>query len=130
MASMVDRDYVMRLVKQLLELIARAMKLKTEGKHGEALELLESASMLLLGVDFRTLVLVDTASGAELLKEVTRIRAFAQLLEAMGEVEVARGNARAALGRQRHAAEMYAEVLKRKPADAEAQAAVGRLLRG
>ena len=127
MASMVDRESVTRLVKQLLELIARALKLKAENKHGEALEVLESGSLLLLGVDFRTLVLVDSASGAELLKEVTRIRGFAQLLEAMAEVEASRGNARQALGRQRHAAELYAEVLKRRPDDAEAKAALERL---
>jgi hypothetical protein len=127
MASMVDRDSVTRLVKQLLELIARALTLKADNKHGEALEVLESGSLLLLGVDFRTLVLVDSTSGAELLKEVTRIRGFAQLLEAMAEVEASRGNTRQALGRQRHAVELYAEVLKRRPADAEAQAALERL---
>ncbi len=117
----------MRIVKQLAELLARALRLKREQKFDEAAQTLEGGCGDLLGFDFGALALVDSASCASLLSEPARIRTFAQLLEELAGVHGAAGDEAKARARARHAREMYGEVLKRKPDDAEALAGLERL---
>ncbi len=73
---------MMRMVKQLVELIARALKLGTQ-KKDEAVALLESGALTLLGIEFRTLSLVDSSSAADLLGSPTKILVFAKLLKTL-----------------------------------------------
>ncbi len=73
--AIVERDFIMRLVKQLAELLARAMKLKAAKRDDEAIEVIEvieSGCLSLLGIDWKTLAWVDSASAAQLLKEPAR----------------------------------------------------------
>lgn len=127
--AQVDRDFVMRIVRQLAELLARALKLKREKKFDEAAQTIEGGCGDLLGFDFGALALVDSASSAQLLAEPARIRAFARLLEELAEVHRAAGDVAKARARGKHAAEMYGEVLKRKAGDPESTEALERLLR-
>ncbi|MBL8953791.1 MAG: hypothetical protein JNK82_23650 [Myxococcaceae bacterium] len=122
-----DRDFVMRAVKQLAELLARALKLKCDEKYDEAAQTLEGGAGDLLGLDFGALALVDSASGAQLLGDVQRIRTFAQLLEELSAVHRAAGDEAKARARARHAHEMYGEALRRKADDAESAAGRERL---
>ncbi len=100
--GLVDRDFLMRLVKQLAEVIARAMKLKLAKKNEEAAEVIEAGCLTLLGIDWQTLAWVDSKSAAQLLKEPARIHAFATLLEHHGLVSEDPS-------KFRHALEMYRE---------------------
>ena len=99
----------MRLVKQLAEVLARAMKLKLAKKDQEAAEVIESGCLSLLGIDWKTLAWVDSASAAQLLKEPARIRAFAALLEKRAEFHAQSGEAAEARSKYQHAFEMYRE---------------------
>jgi hypothetical protein len=125
--ALVERDFVMRIVKQLAELLARALKLKREQRYDEAAQTLEGGCADLLGLDFAALALVDSASCAQLLGEPLRIRTFAALLEELAEVHRLDGDEAKARARSRHAFEMYCEVLARKSDDAESLAGLERL---
>ena len=107
--GIVERDFIMRLVKQLAEVLARAMKLKGLKKDDEAAEVIESGCLSLLGIDWKTLAWVDSASAAQLLKEPARIRAFAALLEARAQLHADAGEAAEARSKFQHAFEMYRE---------------------
>jgi hypothetical protein len=125
--GLVERDYVMRMVQQLAELLARLLKLKSAKRYDEATEVLESGCASLLGIDFKTLALVDSPSAASLLSEPMRIRTFARLLEELADLSHESGSEARSLARAGHALEMYLEVLARKADDAEARAGVERL---
>ena len=101
-----ERDYVMRLVKQLAEFIARALKLANAAKPEEALATLRAACGQALGMEYEVLSMLDAKSAVELLGEKARVTAFIQLVEAMGDVD-ARGNEpMRALTRYQHALEL------------------------
>ena len=125
--GLVERDYVMRIVKQLVELLARALKLKTQKRYDEAAQTVEGGCGELLGVEFDTLALVDSASAAQLLGTFVRIRTFARLLEELSGIHRLDDDESHARTRARHAMEMYLEALARKADDAEALAGVERL---
>ncbi len=107
--GIVERDFIMRSVKQMAELLARAMKLKAAKKDEEAAEVLESGCLSLLGIDWKTLAWVDSASAAQLLKEPSKIRVFAQLLEQRGQFHAESGETDPARSKFQHAFEMYRE---------------------
>ena len=125
--SFVERDYVMRVVKQLGELLIRVFRLKSEKRFDEAAQAIEGGCLELLGLEFDVLALVDSASCAGLLNEPLRIRTFARLLEELADVHLADGDEERSRSRSRHAYELYCEVLERKPDDAEALAGIKRL---
>lgn len=125
---LVERDFVMRLIKQLVELIARVLNLAKAKKADEAQAVLEAGCLSLLGMDFHTLALVDSASAADLLQQPYRVVAFARLLGAQAEIERARGAEDLAHSHDQHALELVLEALRRSPSHAEALS-LGRELR-
>jgi hypothetical protein len=82
-----ERDYVLRLAKQLAEAVARALKLSREAKPGEAASSLVEACSSTLGIEHRVLSMLDARSAVELLGEPERVAAYVQLVEAMADVE-------------------------------------------
>lgn len=75
----------MRLTKQLAEAIARALKLRSEGREEESKQSLTDVCAQVLGVEHRVLNMLDAASAVALLGEKSRVEAYAQLLDAMGD---------------------------------------------
>src|SRR5688572_8587883 len=116
----VERDWVMRVVQQLAELLARALKLKGLKRYDEAATVIEAGCLTVLGLEFKTLTLVDSKSGAELLADLPRIRTFARLLEELSGVHREAGEIAPSRSHARHALEMYLEVLARHGEDEEA----------
>ena len=110
-----ERDYVMRLVKQLAEMIARALKLASTAQHEEALATLRAACGQALGMEYEVLSMLDAKSAVELLGQPERVLAFIQLVEAMGDVDARSGEWLRALTRYQHALEL-AEVLGNREA--------------
>lgn len=117
------KDWVMRQVKQLADFIARALRLALAQKQPEAVALLRTAGLELLGMELSSLEWVDAASAVDLLRSTERGLTFARLLEALAEVE----GGDAGRSRRRHALEVAAEVLRRAPGHAEARALLARL---
>lgn len=126
-SSLFERDFLMRAVKQMVELLARALKLGT-AKKDEAAALLESGALTLLGIEFRTLSLVDSSSAADLLGTAPRIFIFAKLLDGMRQVAEAANDVPEARTRAQHACEMVLELLKRYPKHEEAKVLLAQLV--
>lgn len=100
----------MRLVKQLAEAIARALKLASTAKHEEALATLRAACGQALGMEYEVLSMLDAKSAVELLGQPERVLAFIQLVEAMGDVDSRAGESLRALTRYQHALELAEEL--------------------
>ena len=113
-----ERDYVMRLVKQLAEFIARALKLASAAKPEEALSTLQAACGEALGMEYEVLSMLDAKTAVELLGEAPRVLAFIRLVEAMGDVDARVGEPLRALTRYQHALEL-AEALGAQPESEE-----------
>jgi len=96
MSPVVEKDWVMRLAKQLGQVLARILRLLGEEKKDQAMDELERACGELLGIDYGPLAMVDSASAAALLREGPRIEAFARLLYEMAKVHALRGDEAAA----------------------------------
>lgn len=120
-----ERDWILRVAKQLAELIARAMRLGQERREGEGQAILQGACGELFGVEYRILSMVDGASAVDLLGEPSRGLAFAQLLEAMAKLEHEPLRREARL---RHALEVVQAVRAKAPASTEASSLEARLL--
>ena len=101
-----ERDYVMRLVKQLAEFVARLLKLASAAKPEEALSMLRAGCSQALGMEYEVLSMLDAKSAVELLGEPARVIAFIQLIEAMGDVDARSGEPMRALTRYQHALEL------------------------
>lgn len=119
-----ERDWILRMAKQLAFFIARALKLGQERKHEEAIESLQGACVELFGIEFRVLAMVDARSAVELLGEPARALAFAELLEALGAVEA---DAARREGHLWHALEIVDQVRARSPQHPEAADLEARL---
>lgn len=62
-----ERDYVMRLIKQLAEFIARVLEVASTQQADEALATLRAACGQALGMEYEVLSMLDAKSAIELL---------------------------------------------------------------
>lgn len=117
-----ERDWVMRVVQQLAQFIARALKLADASKREEALEVLREGCAGQLGMEYDVLAMLDAAAAVDLLADPSRAVAFAQLVEAMAEVEARCREPVRAEARRRHADELADEIARRWPGHAAVEA--------
>jgi hypothetical protein len=82
----IKKDYVERMIEQFAEAIARLLKLREAGKHGEALAVVRTTCQELLGLEYEMLVGVDAVSAASLLGSAQKVRKLAELVRAEAEV--------------------------------------------
>jgi len=100
----IKKDFVERMIEQIADAIARLLKLKVEGKHGEALAEVRSVCQEALGMEYEMLVGVDAASAASLLGTPLKVRKLAELVRAEAEVLEAAGEVGLAVRRRTFAA--------------------------
>ena len=96
-----ERDLIMRLIRQLAEVLAAVLKLRREGKRDEALVRIDQVTGRLTGMDARALCLFgETALGGvppELRLPLAKLlRARAHLLREQGDLAGFRQALRAA----------------------------------
>ncbi len=127
MSSLFERDYILRIAKQLAALLAAILKLKQEKKYDQALEQLQGAFPSLFGIEYRTLVGVDSASAAQLLGEAAKIKTVARLLSEEADLFQSRGDDDRGTAKRAHALELYIESAIRDPRDPEISAAIHTL---
>jgi hypothetical protein len=77
--GMIQRDYVLRLIQQLAQALARIAGLKRSGQLDEALDDVGATLNDLLGPLRTTLDAIDARSAARLLTDRERIEAYALL---------------------------------------------------
>ena len=77
--SLVERDYVLRMIQLLARAIARILGLKQAGRLEEALEEVQTTADLIFGSMRSTLDAIDPQSAARLLTSGEKIEAYATL---------------------------------------------------
>ena len=115
---MLDREGLLRLLRRISDGKARAIKMSTGGKPDEALEALRELCISVLGMEFSVLAMLDPKSVVDLLGAHQQVFAFVEIVEVMGDVELARDPA-AALRRYQQAFHVAAVLHERdgaKPA--------------
>jgi hypothetical protein len=126
--SIMDRDYILKMIRQLAQALARIMRLRTSGELEEALLLVRTTSEGLFGPLARTLPELDAASAASLLGSRERIDAYAALTAEEAAIHETKREAKRARALHRRALELRLEAA-RLPGELgeEARAAIAEL---
>lgn len=102
---MFQRDYLMRMVDQIAQAVARAVGLIAKRKNDEAQQQLDSGYAA-LGMDRELLLILDGPTLARQLGDDQRIAAAITLLLCDAELQLARGDRPAAQQRLRAASRL------------------------
>lgn len=121
-----ERDYVMRVVKQLADLIARVLKLALTDPQKARAEL-DAAGREALQIELGPLALVDAATCARLLGRADKVVLYATIVEAKAELELLEGAQHRGRAQLLHALELTHEAIALAPKDGEAQRLLERL---
>jgi hypothetical protein len=127
---MFREDYIIRLIKQVVDFVARLAGLRLEGRYDEAITEAGKGWDELIGHP-RTLVdVTDSPTLASLLREPAKIRAAAQLLLEEGRAHEGKGDAAHAAVCYRRAFELTLEAraIEPSPDDGAAIAELARLV--
>jgi hypothetical protein len=110
--SIVQRDYIERMIEQAAQAIAQVLQLVRAGDLDMGLIVVHKTRDLVLGPMRPVLERVDAASAVELVGkyELDRLRMFAALLGEEGAIHEGRGKAIRAEQCYRHALELYAAI--------------------
>lgn len=106
---MIREDYVLRLIRQAAQLLARVLKLKDEQQVQQAQVTLEQAFEALLGPERKWLREVDTGTVALLLDDPEVMRMLARLTVTEAELLEAQGKLLLAWHKERWALELLLE---------------------
>ena len=90
--SIARRDYLLRVIEQFGEFVARLMNLKAEQKHEDALRELDELVTKLFGAQKTMLPKVDVTTAAMLLGDAHAIIVYAWLLRQRADLDEARGD--------------------------------------
>lgn len=105
----IEQDYILRLARQLAQVLARVMGFRAKQQHEEIIRQTDSAAGDLLGLPAGAFDRLDAATLAALLKhDDTLIRSVADLLDEEALAHDALGDAATAARRHRLAAQMRA----------------------
>lgn len=105
----IRKDFIERMIEQLVAALARILKARQEARHEDALHLIGEAARSTLGMEYRVLTMADAASTARLLGEPSRVQVLAKLVRQEAEVRRAQGDGLGAGERFRLALELYLE---------------------
>lgn len=124
----VDKDYIVRVIRQIGDLFARLMKLVEKREYDQAIRVLQKACPSLLGLDYEPLTFADADAAAKLLVERDRVKIFALLVAKEAELLELKEDPSAA-DKRKFALEIWAEALGRGAVADEAQTQAVRALR-
>jgi hypothetical protein len=99
----VRQDYILRLIEEMVQVLAAVLGLRKKGRHDEAIAAIEAASSSLTGIDLRLFEVIDPGALAARMGDAARMRIVARLLLERAEVERDRGNGTASAAWRRRA---------------------------
>jgi hypothetical protein len=114
---MLREDYIIRLIKQLADAIARIAGLRQRGDYVRAQQEVDRAWAEVLDLPRELVDATDPATLASLLREPDKMRVAAQLLAEEARVMIARGDPLNASVLRARARELYVEARTRDPRD-------------
>jgi hypothetical protein len=121
--GLVRKDYVLRMLEQLAQALARIAGAKKKKDLDEAQQIAEGALADLFGPTRDLLERLDAKSAATLLSDDDKLRAYATLVMELASIEELRGDERRARSGHRRALELFL-VAPRDAKSAEAIAAL------
>lgn len=107
--SIARRDYILRLIEQFVEMLARIVGLRKAGKLDEAEKLARETADGIFGSLRSMIDGVDSSTAASLLGSREKIVVYAALTAEEAEIAALRGDARKTSNRRRRALELYLE---------------------
>src|SRR5690242_12841704 len=119
--SVVRRDYIMRLIEQFAQVLARIMGLRKEGKLDEAQKLVNETADGIFGSLRSMIDKVDASTAAGLLGGREKTAVYAALTAEEAEIAASKGDARKAQARRRRALELYLEASRLGELDAHSR---------
>lgn len=122
--SMARRDYILRLIEQFGELLAKIMGLRKTGKLDEAEKLASETADGIFGSLRKMIDQVDPSSAAALLGSSEKLSVYAALTAEDAEIAAARGDPRRARARRRRALELFLEASRMGALDGPSRATV------
>lgn len=122
--SMLERDYVLRMIRQLAQTIGRILGLLRAGRAEEALDAVRTTADGIFGPLRVTLDAVDVQTVARLLDDREKLEAYAALTAVEAAIREAMGDLPAARRGERRALSLYLEavILDRQIGDDTRQA--------
>ena len=116
---MITRDYFLRMIHQLAQVIAKVLKLSEAKQHDEALEEIQRSSKQLLGIDLRFLTSLSDTEIIRLLSlgerfEVEKCVVTAELLRLIGEVKERQADEHATYNSYTTSLSLFLELLFRE----------------
>jgi hypothetical protein len=111
---MLREDYIIRIIRQAIQAIAKMAGLRAKGDHEEARRQADAAYDL-LGVPADLAAVMDSAGLAELLRDPDKVRLMARLSQEEAELFKAAGDPLTATARYRRAAELVLEAHRAAP---------------
>jgi hypothetical protein len=109
-----QRDYLLRIIQQAAEAVARALKLLRERKSDEAEQAL-GEGYAALGIDRELLLVLDAPTLRSQLADDEKVAIAVRLLLADAEVRRAQGQPKAAVRRLRSAARLAEQLREPDP---------------
>lgn len=113
MSSILDRDFVMRLTREIARVLAALLGLRKAGRYDEAAAQLDEAFLSLFGVERRVAWMMSPEQLASLLNDAAKCSAMADLLVEEAALEEARGNLSGAQAAQQRAQALRAVAARR-----------------
>ena len=108
----IQRDYIDRLIQECAQALSRMLRLRSEGRHDEALQAFGEAADQILGPIRPLVERMEPDSAVDFVgrNQLDRLRLYAALLGQEGLVHRARGDSARAFLSCRRALELYAAV--------------------
>ena len=122
--SVARRDYILRLIEQFAQALARIIGLRKSGKLDEAQKLANETADGIFGSLRLMIDQVDASTAAGLLGTREKIAVYAALTAEEAEITALKGDARKARGRRRRALELYLEASRLGDLDTHSRANV------
>ncbi len=110
--SIARRDYILRIIEQFAQALARIMGARRSGNLDEAARLLKETADGIFGSTRSMLDALEPASAATLLSSADKTRIYAALTAEEAELAAARGDAAKARAARRRALELYLEAVR------------------
>ncbi len=101
------RDYILRIIEQLAEAVARILALRRKGNLAEAIRATEDAAGGIAGMDLRMAGAVDTGTVARHLADPVRMAALARLMHERAGLAGDQGDAAAERSWRQRAVELW-----------------------
>jgi hypothetical protein len=125
----IERDYLMRLIQQLTNALARIMRAKEQEKYDEAQEAIDAAYGELFGLNATLVSMMAAESLAQLLGDPEKIKAMARLFEEEADLWQVKDDVAQAAVKYQRALELYLEAMMLQSShDAECEKVITSLV--